>query len=72
MDTTKKLAMLEDTLELEEGDLKPDMVLADIDEYNSMAKLSLIVLMSDEFGKKLTSDQIKSFVTVQDILDFMG
>ena len=72
MDTAKKIAMLEETLELEEGDLKPEMVLADIEEYNSMAKLALIVLMSDEFGKKLTSDQIKSFVTVQDILDYMG
>ncbi len=72
MDTEKKLAMLEETLELEEGDLKPEMVLADIEEYNSMAKLALIVLMSDEFDKKLTSDQIKTFVTVQDILDYMG
>lgn len=72
MDTEKKLALLEETLELEEGDLKADMVLADIDEYNSMAKLALIVLMSDEFGKKLTSEQIKAFVTVQDILDYMG
>ena len=72
MDIEKKLAMLEDALELDEGDLKPEMVLADIEEYNSMAKLALIVLMSDEFDKKLTSDQIKTFVTVQDILDYMG
>lgn len=72
MDTAKKLALLEETLELEEGELQPEMVLADIDEYNSMAKLALIVLMSDEFGKKLTSDHIKTFVTIQDILDFMG
>lgn len=72
MNIEKKLAMLEETLELEEGDLKPEMVLADIEEYNSMAKLALIVLMSDEFDKKLTSDQIKTFVTVQDILDYMG
>ena len=72
MEIQKKLAMLEETLDLEEGYLKAEMVLADIEEYNSMAKLALIVLMSDEFGKKLTSDQIKSFVTVQDILDYMG
>ena len=72
MDTEKKLMMLEETLEMDEGDLKPEMVLADIEEYNSMAKLALIVLMSDEFDKKLTSDQIKAFVTVQDILDYMG
>lgn len=71
MDTAEKLEKLEDTLELDEGDLSPEMVLADIEEYNSMAKLGLIVLMADEFDKKLSSDQIKAFVTVQDILDFM-
>ena len=72
MDIKEKLSMLEETLDLEEGALAPDMELADIDEYDSMAKLSLIVLMSDEFNKKLTSEQIKSFSTVKDILDFMG
>lgn len=72
MDNAKKLAMLEETMEMDEGTLKPEMNLIDVEEYNSMAKLGLIVLMSDEFNKKLTSNQIKSFNTVQDILDFMG
>ena len=36
-----------------------------------MAKLSLIVLFDDEFGKKLTGEQIRSFVTVGDILKAM-
>lgn len=71
MDNAKKLEMLEETMELDAGTLKPDMNLMDIEEYNSMAKLGLIVLMSDEFNKKLTSSQIKNFNTVQDILDFM-
>lgn len=71
MSNEKKLAMLEEVLEMDEGELSADMVLADIDEYTSLAKLSLIVMMSDEFDKKLTSDQIKAFKTVQDIMDFM-
>ncbi len=71
MDTKKKLALLEDALELDEGTLRADMVLADIDEYDSMTKLALIVMMGDEFDKKLTNDQIKKFRTVQDILDYM-
>ena len=63
--------MLEDMLELDGGSLKPETVLASIDEYDSMAKLSLIVLMDDEFGKKLTGEQLREFNTVQDILVFM-
>lgn len=68
----EKIAMLEDLLELDGGSLKPEMELSEIEEYDSMAKLSLIVLMDDEFGKKLTGEQIREFKTVQDILDFMG
>ncbi len=72
MSEKEKLAKLEEMLELEEGELRPEMELEDVDNYDSMAKLSLIVLMDDDFGKKLTGDDIKGFKTVQDILDFMG
>ncbi len=67
-----KIALLEDMLELEEGTLTPETELTSIEEYDSMSKLSLIVMMDDEFGKKLTGEQIRQFETVQDILDFMG
>lgn len=72
MTQEEKIALLEDLLELDGGALKPEMELSSIDEYDSMAKLSLIVLMDDEFSKKLTGEQIREFNTVQDILDFMG
>lgn len=72
MSEKEKLSKLEEMLELEEGELRPEMELEDVDNYDSMAKLSLIVLMDDDFGKKLTGDDIKGFKTVQDILDFMG
>jgi len=72
MTQEEKIALLEDMLELDGGSLKPETELSSIDEYDSMAKLSLIVLMDDECGKKLTGEQIRQFVTVQDILDFMG
>lgn len=72
MDTTKKLALLEEVMEMDEGTLAPEMKLGEIEEYDSMAKLSLIVLMNDEFGKKITVKEINNFVTVQDVLDFMG
>ena len=71
MTNEEKIALLEDMLELEAGALTPETVLADIEEYDSMAKLSLIVLMDDECGKKLTGEQIREFKTIQDILDFM-
>lgn len=71
MTEREKLALLEDMLELDEGDLTADMALEDVDGYDSMAKLSLIVLMEDEFEVKLTGDMIKGFETVGDILELM-
>ena len=72
MDTTQKLALLEEMFDLDEGTLDAATELDAIDEWDSMAKLSLIVLMDDECGKTLKSDDIKKFKTIQDILDFMG
>ena len=71
MTDQEKIAMLEETWELDEGTLAADMLLDDVDEYDSMAKLSLIVLLDDEFGVKLTGDMIKGFETVGDILKLM-
>ena len=71
MTKQEKLELLEETFELEEGELNEDMNLSEIESWDSMTRLSLIVLMDDEFDKKLTGDQIKKFVTVKDILDFM-
>ncbi len=72
MTDREKLALLEDMMELDEGELTLDRALDDIDEYDSMAKLSLIVLMEDEFGIKLTGDTIKGFKTVGDIVAMMN
>lgn len=72
MTEMEKLALIEETLELDEGTLAMDTVLADVDEYDSMAKLSLIVMMDDEFGVKLTGDMVKGFETVGDIVKLMN
>ena len=71
MTNQEKIALLEETLEIDEGTLTEDMLLEEVDEYDSMAKLSLIVMMDDEFGVKLTGDMIKGFQTVGDILAVM-
>lgn len=71
MSEKEKLALLEETFDVEEGTLSADMVLADIDEYDSMTKLSLIVMVEENFSKKLTGAELKEFKTVQDILNVM-
>lgn len=71
MTIEEKLALLEETMEMDAGSLRADMDLYDVEEYDSMSKISIIVMMEDEFGVKLTSDMVRGFTNVQDILDLM-
>lgn len=70
MTNEEKIALLEDMLELDENTLTPETELKSIAEYDSMAKLSLIVLSDDTFGKKLPGEIIRTFKYVKDILAF--
>ena len=71
MTTQEKLAALEDIMELDEGTLKPETSLDDMEEWDSLSALSFVVLLKDEFSRKITSRQIGAFKTVQDLLDAM-
>jgi acyl carrier protein len=70
---TKKeiINLLEETFELEENSLEEGVELDSIEEFDSMGKLSLIVLCDDEFNKKLTGEKIKEFKIVSDIINFL-
>ena len=72
MTEQEKIALIEETLDVEEGTLTPETDLDDVDEYTSMTKLGLIVMFDDEFDVKVTGDMIKGFKTVADILALMN
>ncbi len=71
MSIEEKKELLADTFDMDVEDVDAEKVLADMEEWDSMTKLSLIVLFDDEFDKKITSDDIKKLVTIQDILNLM-
>ena len=71
MTVEEKMALLAETMDVEVDEIQTEMKLADMDCWDSMTKLSIIVMFDDEFGKKITSDDIKKFVTVGDILNSM-
>lgn len=72
MTNEEKIALIEETLDIESGSLSPETELSTVAEYDSMAKLSLIVLCDENFNKKLSGEQIRAFNTVGDILVFLG
>lgn len=72
MTEQEKLDFLEDVMEMEEGTLSADMILSDIEEWDSLSRLALLAEVKKQFGKKLTADEIKAFKTVKDICDYLG
>ena len=72
MTNQEKIAMLEEIMELDEGTLTEDTELSGVEEWDSMAALSLIVLLDEEFGKKITGKEVRALITVRDILDYMN
>ena len=71
MELEKKTELLADLFEVEPEEIVAEQELSSFDAWDSMSKLSLIVLMDDECGKKLTGEQILQFKTLGDIMDFM-
>lgn len=63
--------LIEDTFEIELNTLSENTKLLDLPEYDSMAKLSIIVLSDEEFDKKLSGEIIREFKTVGDIVNFL-
>lgn len=72
MTDLEKIALLEEIMELDENTLTRDTVLADIDEWDSITKLSLMASVKKQFGKVLSVTEIRGFVTVGDICDYLG
>lgn len=71
MEVKEKLEALEDIMELDEGSLAPDMRLEEIEEWDSLSALSFVVLLGDEFDRKISGQEIRAFETIQDMLNVM-
>ncbi len=71
MDLNDKMELLAELFELEVDEFNPQTVLDDLEEWDSLAAISYVVMMDEEFGKVANPSDIKNFKTVQDILDTM-
>ncbi len=67
MTKEEKIAMLEEVMDLEEGDLTVDAELEEIEEWDSLSVLTLISEMKKRFDISLSNQQIRDFKTVADI-----
>lgn len=70
MTQQEKIEALEELFEADAGSITPETAL-DTLQWDSMSMLSLIALVNETFGKRISGAQIKALRTVQDILSVM-
>ncbi len=63
---------LEELMELDEGTLSIDSDMNDIEEYDSMALLSIIAFVDRTFKKTLKADQLAEVTTVESLMSLIG
>ncbi len=71
MDKTRKIEMLAEILDIEKDEIDESMSLSEISEWDSLAILSFIVMMGEEFGKEVSGEEVKNLKTVEDVLNMM-
>lgn len=67
----KVIEMLEEILELDEGELTIDTDLSEVEEWDSISKLALMAEIKKNWKKNLTVEEIKKFQQVKDICEFL-
>ncbi|WP_269476838.1 phosphopantetheine-binding protein [Hominibacterium faecale] len=70
MNTKEMIEELEEILDVEEGSLELSTKLAELEEWDSVSKLSVVIFLDEEFGKKATGDDVAKFETVKDIIEY--
>ena len=66
----EKLELLEEIMDYEDS-LGVDMVLSDLEEWDSLSTLALAAKVKELYGENLTNDEIQNFKTVKDICDYL-
>ena len=66
----EKLELLEEIMDYEDS-LGVDMVLSDLEEWDSLSTLALAAKVKELYGEILTNDEIQNFKTVKDICDYL-
>lgn len=70
MSDEKKMELLAEVLDCDE-DISLDVRLSDLEEWDSVAILSFIAMMDEEFGRTVKGEEVRKIETVKDALDFM-
>lgn len=71
MTSEEKLIIIADTIDVEHEKIKVDTMLSTLEEWDSMAKISIIAMLDKKFKKVLDMEQLEEIKTAQDIMNYM-
>ena len=71
MSRETNLRMLEEIMNWEANSLHENTILKKVPEWDSIAKVLLMVTIDDKFQKLLTAKELNAFTTPGDILDYI-
>ncbi|HVJ52132.1 MAG TPA: acyl carrier protein [Aliidongia sp.] len=72
MKTKEFLALLDDMLELDPGTLTGAEQLSDIPEWDSLAVISFIALVDEQFDLILEGEKLAEAKSVRDLINLLG
>ena len=65
----KFLKLITEVLEIEDRSIKLEDKFKEFDEWDSLANLSLVALLDDEFGVVIDNKKLKEINTLQELLE---
>ena len=65
------IELLEDVMELDEGTLKPDTRFRDFAEWNSVAHLSVVAAVDDQYDVTLPLEDFRALHTIQELSEYI-
>ena len=71
MTDEQKIKTIEEILDLEEGTLTKETILKDLEDWDSVAIISFIAMMDDEFDKIVKGSVVREQKTVTDLMALM-
>lgn len=72
MTNERKIELIAEILDVEPGVLNQETKLSDLDEWDSIALISFMAMIDDEFDKVVKGSIVKEQKTVADLMALMG
>lgn len=69
MTNNELIQLFAEALEVEALSIQPENPIAEYAEWNSLGWLTIMSLLDERYGIQLSGKEIRSFVTVKDVID---